>query len=201
MMNVCNFMGRLVRDPEMRRTGSGIAVVSFTIAVDRDFSGDSGERKADFVDLVAWRQTGEFVARNFQKGSPIAVVARYEPRHWKDKDGGSHVSAEFNVSNVYFCGSKKPDNNGGNNAASGYGAPANNGYAAPAAGNGGYTAPAGNGYGAPANNGYSAPAPNGGYTAPASNGYAAPAPAYGGYAAPAAPDFQMLNEDDAQLPF
>lgn len=191
MMNVCNFMGRLTRDPELRRTQNGVAVTSFTIAVDRDFTGESGERAADFVDLVAWRQTGEFIARNFKKGSPIAVVARFEPRHWKDKEGNNRVSAEFNVSNAYFCGSK--NNNAASGNGGGYGAPAGqNGYAAPAPQAGSYAAPNGQA------GGYGAPAPA--YNAPAPAGYVAPA-AFGGYAAPAANDFTALNDEDAQLPF
>ena len=90
MLNHIVIMGRLVRDPELRRTGSGVAVASFRVAVDRDFAPkDGSERKADFIDCVAWRQTGEFISKYFTKGRMIVVDGRLEMRDWTDKDGTS----------------------------------------------------------------------------------------------------------------
>lgn len=106
MLNHITIMGRLTRDPELRRTGSGIAVVSFTVAVDRDFSGKDTEKKTDFIDCVAWRQTGEFVSKHFTKGRMIIVDGRLEMRDWTDKDGNKRRSAEINVNNAYFGDSK-----------------------------------------------------------------------------------------------
>ena len=121
MLNHITIMGRLVRDPELRRTGSGVAVASFRIAVDRDFvSEEGGERKADFIDCVAWRQTGEFISRYFTKGRMIVVDGRLEMRDWTDKDGNKRTSAEVVVANAYFGDSKKND---GNENAGGYNAP------------------------------------------------------------------------------
>ncbi len=138
MLNHITIMGRLVRDPELRRTGSGIAVASFRVAVDRDFAPkDGGERKADFIDCVAWRQTGEFISKYFTKGRMIVVDGRLEMRDWTDKDGNKRTSAEVVVANAYF-GDSKRDNDGGNG---GY-VPGNT-YSAPAANSfGAYTAPA-----------------------------------------------------------
>ena len=173
MLNHIVIMGRLTRDPELRRTGSGIAVASFTVAVDRDYGGrDGGERETDFIDCVAWRSTGEFVSKYFAKGSMIVVSGRLQIRGWTDKDGNKRRSAEVVADNVYFGESKRSaanndssyggstyggNNYGGNSYASSYSAPANNN----AGGFGGYAAPA---------------------SAPAS-------------------DFAMLEDDDAQLPF
>ena len=147
MLNHITIMGRLVRDPELRRTGSGIAVTSFTVAVDRDFGGrDGGERETDFIDCVAWRQTGEFVSKYFTKGSMIVVSGRLQIRNWNDKDGNKRRSAEVVADNVYFGESKRSAENassyggnayGGNNyGGSSYSAPA------PAPSYGGYSAPA-----------------------------------------------------------
>ena len=134
MLNHITIMGRLTRDPELRRTGSGIAVASFTVAVDRDFSGrDGGERETDFIDCVAWRQTGEFVSKYFTKGSMIVVSGRLQIRNWNDKDGNKRRTAEVVADNVYFGESKRGDNG---NAFGG------NSYSAPAPSFGGYSAPA-----------------------------------------------------------
>ncbi len=150
MLNHITIMGRLTRDPELRRTGSGVAVTSFTVAVDRDFGGrDGGERETDFIDCVAWRQTGEFVSKYFTKGSMIVVSGRLQIRGWTDKDGNKRRTAEVVADNVYFGESKRSEGNSAYNAA-------------PAA------------------------------------------PSFGGYSAPAsapASDFEMLADDDAQLPF
>ena len=133
MLNHIIVMGRLTRDPELRRTGSGTAVASFTIAVDRDFSPkDGGERETDFIDCVAWRQTGEFVSKYFQKGRMAVVSGRLQIRSWNDKDGNKRRTAEIVADNVYFGDSKRDDQG----ASSTYGAaPASYGtpYSAPAA--------------------------------------------------------------------
>lgn len=119
MLNHITIMGRLTRDPELRRTGSGVAVTSFRVAVDRDFQPkDGGERKADFIDCVAWRQTGEFISKYFTKGRMIVVDGRLEMRDWTDKEGNKRTSAEIIVANAYF-GDSKRDSEGGNSYGSG----------------------------------------------------------------------------------
>jgi len=133
MLNHIVIMGRLTRDPELRRTGSGVAVASFTVAVDRDFSGrDGGERETDFIDCVAWRNSGEFVSKYFTKGSMIVVSGRLQIRGWTDKEGNKRRSAEVVADNVYFGESKRSE---GTSSAGSYSAPAGGfgGYAAPAA--------------------------------------------------------------------
>ena len=137
MLNHIVIMGRLTRDPELRRTGSGVAVTSFSLAVDRDFgSRESGERETDFIDCVAWRQTGEFVSKYFAKGRMAVVSGRLQIRTWTDKDGNKRRTAEVVADNVYFGDSKRD----GDNAGSAFGG---NTYAAPAAnGFGSYAAPA-----------------------------------------------------------
>lgn len=107
MLNNCTFMGRLTRDPELRRTQNSTAVVSFTIAVDRDFKPENGERETDFIDIVAWRHTAEFVSKYFGKGSMIVVHGRLQIRDWTDKDGNKRRSAEIVADDVYFGESKK----------------------------------------------------------------------------------------------
>ena len=107
MLNHIVIMGRLTRDPELRRTGSGIAVANFSVAVDRDFAGkESGEKETDFIDCVAWRQAGEFVSKYFTKGRMIVVSGRLQIRPWKDKDGNPRRTAEIVADNVYFGDSK-----------------------------------------------------------------------------------------------
>ena len=173
MLNHIVIMGRLTRDPELRRTGSGIAVASFSLAVDRDYSPkDGGERETDFIDCVAWRQTGEFVSKYFTKGRMAVVSGRLQIRSWNDKDGNKRRTAEVVADNVYFGDSKRDSEGGSSYAGNSYGS-ANTYGSAPAPGYGGFNAPA------------------------------APAPNYGGYSAPSAPasDFAMLDDDDAQLPF
>ena len=147
MLNHIVIMGRLTRDPELRRTGSGIAVASFTIAVDRDFSPkDGGEKETDFIDCVAWRQTGEFVSKYFTKGRMIVVSGRLQIRSWTDKDGNKRRTAEVVADNCYFGDSKRDDNSGsyGGNTYGGssYGNNNYGGYNAPAPSYGGYSAPA-----------------------------------------------------------
>ncbi len=144
MLNHITIMGRLTRDPELRRTGSGVAVASFRVAVDRDFAPkDGGERKADFIDCVAWRQTGEFISKYFTKGRMIVVDGRLEMRDWTDKDGNKRTSAEVVVANAYF-GDSKRDSDGGNayGGNSGYSGGNGGSYSAPAPSYGSYSAPA-----------------------------------------------------------
>ena len=108
MLNHIVIMGRLTRDPELRTTQSGVSVTSFTVAVDRDFGGrDGGERQTDFVDCVAWRQTGEFVSKYFHKGSMIVVSGRLQSRKWQDREGNNRTSWEINADNVYFGESRR----------------------------------------------------------------------------------------------
>ena len=136
MLNKIFIMGRLTRDPELRRTQSGTAVTSFSLAVDRDFKSQSGEKETDFIDVVAWRSTAEFVAKYFTKGRMAVVEGRLQIRDWKDKDGNNRRSAEVIADNIYF-GDSKRDGAGYDSApaygASSYGAPAG-GYAAPVGG-------------------------------------------------------------------
>ena len=145
MLNHITIMGRLVRDPELRRTGSSVAVASFTVAVDRDFGGrDGGEKETDFIDCVAWRNTGEFVSKYFTKGSMIVVSGRLQIRSWTDKEGNKRRTAEVVADNVYFGESKRNEggsySNGNSYGGNSYGG---NTYSAPAAPSfGSYAAPA-----------------------------------------------------------
>ena len=107
MLNRIILMGRLTRDPELRRTGSGTAGTSFSLAVDRDFKSQSGEKETDFIDIVAWRNTAEFVSKYFTKGRMAVVEGRLQIRDWTDKDGGKRRSAEVVADNVYFGDSKR----------------------------------------------------------------------------------------------
>ncbi len=107
MLNNVIIMGRLTRDPELRRTQSGTAVTSFTMAVDRDFKSQSGEKETDFIDVVAWRNTGEFAAKYLAKGRMAAVEGRIQVRDWQDKDGNRRKSVEVVADNVYFADSKR----------------------------------------------------------------------------------------------
>ena len=137
MLNHIVLMGRLTRDPELRRTGTGVAVATFSLAVDRDFPNSAtGERETDFIDIVAWRNTAEFVDKYFSKGRMAVVSGRLQIRNWIDKEGNKRRSAEVIADNVYFGDSKRDSDSG---------------YSAPAYG----TAPAAPAYNAPA---YSAPA-------------------------------------------
>lgn len=106
MLNKIVLMGRLTRDPELRQTQSGTAVASFTLAVDRDYKSQSGEKETDFIDCVAWRQTAEFVSQYFSKGRMAVVEGRLQIRAWTDKNGGKRRSAEVAVDSVYFGDSK-----------------------------------------------------------------------------------------------
>lgn len=108
-LNHIVLMGRLVNDPELRRTGSGDAVCSYRIAVDRDFKAKDGNREADFIDIVSWKNGAEFVSKNFHKGRMILVVGRLQMRDWVDKEGHKRTSAEVVTDNIYFADSKKDD--------------------------------------------------------------------------------------------
>lgn len=114
-MNQVVLMGRLTRDPELRHTQTGTAVASFSLAVDRGYtSKDGGERQTDFIDIVAWRGTAEFVSKYFTKGQMAAVTGRLQIRDWTDKEGNKRKSAEVVAENIYFTESKKSrDNSGG----------------------------------------------------------------------------------------
>ena len=107
MLNEISLQGRLVRDPEQRRTGNGTAVTSFTLAVDRDFASQGQEKETDFIDCVAWRSTAEFVSKYFTKGRMAVVTGRLQIRSWTDKDGNKRRSAEVVADGVYFGDSKR----------------------------------------------------------------------------------------------
>lgn len=176
MLNKIVVMGRLVRDPELRRTQSGIPVTTLRVAVDRDFKSQDGTRQADFFDVVAWRNTAEFVSKYFSKGRMIVVDGRLQSRDWEDRDGNKRVSIDIVAENVYFGDSKRES--GGD-----YGGPPPYGTAPYGAPSGGYSGASG---------GYNA-AP--GYSS-ASSGYETP-PA----STPAPSEFAELDEDDGDLPF
>ena len=146
MLNRIVLMGRLTRDPELRHTQTGTPVASFSLAVDRDFKDkQTGEKATDFIDVVAWRQTGEFVSRYFTKGRMAVVEGRLQMRDYTDRDGNRRTAAEVVADNVYFGDSRRDAEGGGSYG--GYG--------------GGYSAPA------PA---ASAPVPPPAYTAPMGGG-------------------------------
>ncbi|NCC82709.1 MAG: single-stranded DNA-binding protein [Clostridia bacterium] len=105
-MNKAILMGRLTQDPELKSTNNGISVCTFSIAVDRRFKNASGEREADFIPIVTWRQTAEFVAKYFHKGSRIALVGSIQVRSWQDKEGGKRYTTEVVADECYFADSK-----------------------------------------------------------------------------------------------
>lgn len=111
MLNHIIIMGRLTRDPELRRTNIGKAVASFTVAVDRDFS-QGDQKETDFIECVAWQKTGEFVSKYFSKGSMIVVSGRLQIRPWTDKDGNKRRTAEVISDNCYFGDSKRDSDSG-----------------------------------------------------------------------------------------
>ena len=129
MLNRIIIMGRLTRDPELRRTANGTAVTSFSVAVDRDFKGQNGDKETDFIDVVAWRNTAEFVCQYFSKGRMAVVEGRLQMRDWKDQNGNNRRVAEIVADHVYFGDSKRDGDNSGS-------------YSAPNTGFGGYSAPA-----------------------------------------------------------
>lgn len=112
MLNRIALMGRLTRTPELRRTQNGTAVASFTLAVDRDYSGkDGGEKETDFIDCVAWRSTAEFISKYFTKGRMVVVAGRLQIRPWTDKDGNKRKATEVIVDSAYFGDSKRDSDN------------------------------------------------------------------------------------------
>ena len=131
MLNRIVLMGRLTRDPELRRTQSGTAVTSFSIACDRDFKSQSGEKETDFIDIVAWRGTAEFVSKYFAKGRMAVVEGRLQIRDWTDNNGGKRRSAEVVADNIYFGDSKRDSAPGDYGAPPAYGAPIGRGAPAP----------------------------------------------------------------------
>lgn len=108
MLNVVAIMGRLVADPELRTTGNGTNVCSFRIACDRNFAQQGQERQADFIDVVAWRQSAEFVTKYFQKGSLVAVEGSLQSRQYQDKNGNKRTAVEVLANQINFAGGKKP---------------------------------------------------------------------------------------------
>ena len=195
MLNVAIIMGRLTRDPELRRTNSGKPVASFTVAVDRDYAPEGQEKETDFIDCVAWNGTAEFVEKYFKKGSMIVVDGRLQLRNWTDKEGNKRKTAEILASNVYFGESKKSQEGsnptygqnaypGGNSATAGYQNQAPQSY-------GGYPQYPQQSYQQPQYNqqGF------GGYQQPAyqSQNYQPPFPQQGSFA--------PIEGDDGQLPF
>lgn len=135
MLNRVVLMGRLTRDPELRRTQSGTAVASFSLAVERDFKDkNSGDKITDFLDVVAWRTTAEFISRYFSKGRMMVVEGRLQTRKWEDRDGNKRTSVEVIADNCYFGDSKRDDAGG----AAPYGQGGYNDYSAPSDGYSGY---------------------------------------------------------------
>ena len=146
MLNRIVLMGRLTRDPELRHTQTGTPVASFSLAVDRDFRDKAtGDRATDFIDIVAWRQTAEFVSRYFAKGRMAVVEGRLQIRDWTDREGNKRRSAEVIADNVYFADSKRDSDASGSYAppAGGFGAPAGGYMPPPAAPSGSFGAPGG----------------------------------------------------------
>ncbi len=120
MLNQITVMGRLTRDPELKTTTSGTSVTSFTLAVDRDFTGkDGGDRKADFIDCIAWRSTAEFVNKYFTKGSMAVISGRLQTRDWTDRDGNKRKATEIVAANVYFGEKKTGGSSSGSSGSSG----------------------------------------------------------------------------------
>ena len=111
MLNKVVLMGRLTKDPELRRTGSGTAVTSFSLACDRDFKSNSGDKYTDFIEVVAWKNTAEFVSKYFSKGRMAVVEGRLQIRDWTDKAGNKRTTAEVVADNVYFADSKRSESN------------------------------------------------------------------------------------------
>lgn len=176
MLNHIVLMGRLTRDPELRHTQSGLPVATLRIAVDRDYAPkDGGERQADFIDVVAWRGTAEFVSKYFSKGRMIVVSGSLQMRDWQDKDGNKRTSAEVVADNVYFGDSKRDgDSNSGGSYNRSYGGSQSQSYGGQSTGYGNQPAS----YGGNQSQSYGQ-----------SQGYAPDA------------GFADLSEDDGDLPF
>ena len=131
MLNKAVLMGRLTRDPELRYTQSNIPVVTFSIAVDRNYSNNGGDRQTDFIDIVAWRRTAEFVSQWFTKGQMIVVVGSIQSRRWQDKNGNNRTSIEVVADEVQFGESKRSRESGGSYPNNNGGYPQNGGYQNP----------------------------------------------------------------------
>lgn len=112
MLNKVIIMGRLVRDPELRRTKSGVSVCTFRIACDRDYKSTEGEREADFIDVVAWRHAADFVAKYFTKGRMAVVEGRIQSSTWTDQEGRAHYATDIKADSVYFGDSRHVPNSG-----------------------------------------------------------------------------------------
>ena len=200
MLNVAIIMGRLTRDPELRRTNSGKPVAGFTVAVDRDYAPEGQEKETDFIDCVAWNGTAEFVEKYFKKGSMIVVSGRLQIRNWTDKEGNKRKSSEILASNVYFGESKKSQEG----TSPTYG---QNGYP------GNTTAPAGYQNQAPQSYGGYPQYPQQSYQQPAPNSLQYNQQGFGGYqqngypaqnyqpSFPPQGSFAPIEGDDGQLPF
>lgn len=106
MLNQISIMGRLTKDPELRYTSSQTAVASFSVACERDYAAQGQNREVDFIEVVAWRGTGEFVSKYFRKGNMIGVTGRLQSRRWQDQNGNNRINWEINAEHCYFCGSK-----------------------------------------------------------------------------------------------
>lgn len=172
MLNHIVIMGRLARDPELRHTQAGIPVATFRLAVDRDFKDKTtGERATDWIDVVAWRSTGEFVSRYFSKGRMAVVDGRLQMREWTDKEGNKRTTAEVVADNVYFGDSKREGDGGGYGGGS---YSSGSSYGGSSYGGGSYSG----------GSSYSKPAPSG-YGAPSGDG----------------DQFSALTEDDSDMPF
>lgn len=190
MLNHIVLMGRLTRDPELRYTQSQVPVASFRIAVDRDFGGRGEDRQTDFIDIVAWRSTGEFVNKYFHKGSMIVVSGRLQMRDWTDRDGNKRTSAEVVADNVYFGESSRRDSGDGDRGGNyggdrgSYGDRSNN-----------YGGDRGGSYGGDRGGNY-----GGGYGSRQSGGQSGRQPQQHSEPAPSA--FSELDDgDDGELPF
>ena len=107
MLNKVILMGRFTRDPELRSTPQGVSTCSFSVAVDRNFARQGEERKADFINCVAWRQTAEFISKYFKKGNMVALEGSIQTRSWDDNEGKKRYATEVIVSQVYFAESKR----------------------------------------------------------------------------------------------
>ncbi len=181
MLNHIVIMGRLTRDPELRRTQAGIPVASFSVAVDRDFGrSENGDRQTDFIDCVAWRNTAEFVSKYFSKGRMAVVSGRLQIRDWTDKEGNKRRSAEIVADNVYFGDSKRDSDSQGGYNQGGYNQ--NRSYS---------DAPQSGSYGSGSYGGS-----YGGGNSPAPGNYGSA----GSYSPPGS-DFADLTDDDGDLPF
>ena len=203
MLNHITIMGRLTRDPELRYTQNNIPVASFRVAVDRDFtSRDSGERQTDFIDCVAWRNTGEFVNKYFVKGSMIVVAGRLQIREWTDKENNRRTTAEIVVDNVYFGESRRDrDESAGRSYQSGgsgggYGSNQGN-YGQGGDSSGGYGSNQGN-YGQSGGSGGGYNSNQGNYSQGDPGASRAPEPDPLGYGGGG---FTELDDDDGELPF